>query len=805
MPVSLAKHPAIKFTETHEPMKRTKYSILNGGDETTVYHLQAPTDGPTAVVIGGLHGNERAGIQAADLIRLWSIESGEIVVIPRANKRACDRGTRQAAGAPDLNRQFPSGSEPEGDVAKGLWEEITRHDPDYVFDLHRSVGLYQRPKAGVGMAIYPTPGGRSIAEDALGHLNDDHVQSGNAGFRIGNDQNGGNPLLSHKVGGDLVDTVGWLIETTSHDQEMDVRVTQLEHAIETLLYHADNGDGIVVEDYGHSNQEPNSDILDEYEDSGGDDEEETPGIGLDHEGPLAGYHPKIGGSADPEGETHGGNNVSRPDAMPTKSDCDHVVRNVREFSNAATEDNTSIYIDETVDEIDISVDVRANGGINIGSGLTIVAGFCDPNIPGRGPEIVCETNGYRALISGYGEAPTLWGVSMRGPRLDYFDPDHTASDFPTKQSTGLFCHDTEGTLEVYGSEFRGWTMAGLEIGARNRETTAEVQRSSFHHNQMEHLGYGIQQYNGTLECDLCFFNRNRHAIAGFGWPSQSYTVKRSLLGPEGLGHGFDEHCLANNLDSQQLLDQFEYGGKTAGGNIEIEETTMMLTRDIKGRRQESFAHRGRTIGEARLEKIHFWHTERPQQPNVQGNAYRQEMDEWTDFYVEDSAFGPEQLTDGIGAPRARKGHEDDDQPEQEDPSGQPNETMPQLMIHGRGPSGEYRIEVDGDVSPGPTMDKVESINDLGDNRHEITGRISHATDSFELADDATPISASIDVPARITVDGDDRTAELVGPGASIRFDEQQGQLNHLQAQLDKLRLWASELGEALSFSAGDDG
>lgn len=509
---------------------------------------------------------------------------------------------------------------------------------------------------------------------------------------------------------------------------------------------------------------------------------------LKHEKSLQGYHRSIGGSAGRG--TFGGPSINRPTNMPRRSDVDVVVRTPGQFANSVQQDNVSIYIDD-------DATIELNGSIDMGSGVTIVSGYCDPSVPGRGGEIVCGENGHRLLTSKYGEAPSLWGVSFRGPELEYFDPDHTASDFSEKQSTGLFCYDSSGVLEVIGCEFRGWTMAGLEIGARNHETTARVRRSSFHHNLMEHLGYGVELYNGDLSMDRCFLDRCRHGISGFGYSTCSWSLTNSVVGPgPWAGHALDMHKLANNLSD---------GDETAGGDILVRRCSLMSTDDIGGYGQEAFALRGVPAGEARIDKCHFWHDSKPTETNVQGQAYRQEWDSWKNFYVEDCVFGASNLTDGVGAPRARKANEDDDEPEQEDPSGQPNETMPQLMIHGRGPSGEYRIEVDGDVSPGPTMDKVESINDLGDNRHEITGRISHATDSFELADDATPLSASIDVPARITIDGDDRTAELVGPGASIRFDEQQGQLNHLQAQLDKLRLWAAELGDALSFSAGDDG
>lgn len=247
---------------------REKYTILDGERETPVYKIDGPEDGPSAVVVCGIHGNEVTSYEAGDLIRCWGIARGTVVVIPRAVRRACENGTRQAPGEPDMNRQFPSGQEPSHEVSRAIWDEITSHDPDYVFDLHRSKGLYRRSPSGVGMCVFPTPSAREAAEDSLQHLNEGHVPDGKAEFRVGNDQSGYNDLLSHKVGGDLdPDTVGWLIETTYHEQDSYTQRDQLEHAVEALLYHSEssNDERIRVEDYGHDEQVPRDEVLEEYE------------------------------------------------------------------------------------------------------------------------------------------------------------------------------------------------------------------------------------------------------------------------------------------------------------------------------------------------------------------------------------------------------------------------------------------------------------------------------------------------------------------------------------------------------------
>lgn len=65
------------------------FSILAGTEhETTGYVRTAETDGPTVMVIGGIHDNEVAGYKAAAKVTDMAIERGQLVTIPRANVAA---------------------------------------------------------------------------------------------------------------------------------------------------------------------------------------------------------------------------------------------------------------------------------------------------------------------------------------------------------------------------------------------------------------------------------------------------------------------------------------------------------------------------------------------------------------------------------------------------------------------------------------------------------------------------------------------------------------------------------------------
>lgn len=519
---------------------------------------------------------------------------------------------------------------------------------------------------------------------------------------------------------------------------------------------------------------------------------------LEHEEPLEGYHRTIGGSAG-QG-THGGTDIDRPSGMPARDDCDYHVSKPREFVNAVQDDGASIYLDKT---IGLTGYVQRNGGIDMGSDVTIVGGYCDPDVPGRGPQIVCEVNGHRVLTSGYGTAPSLWGVSFLGPELEYVDPDHTAPDFPSKQGTGLWSHDTSGTLTVVGCEFRGWSLAGLEIGSRSKNTDAVIERTTFHQSSMEHLGYGVEHYNGDLSMDLCFLDTCRHGISGFGYPDCSWSLTNSVVGPgPWSGHALDMHCLANNL-SDSAAEKYPLGGDTAGGDILIERCSIMSTWDVGDYAQEGFALRGIPTGEAHINNCHFWHTSQPTTVNKQGNAYRQENGSWEQFYVTGNIYGPDTRDgrDDVGAPLAVERDGDDGGGDGDNGTDQ-HMKLEVEGLGGTGVNGTYEIIVHGDVSGTEQNEPNESIEEISDNRTRITGGMWGGVDAFELAEDAMPYSASFDgVPCRITRDGENITGALVGNATGEAPDENVV----TESDLEALREWvASQLNSLTIVSGGSD-
>ncbi|GAA0201758.1 succinylglutamate desuccinylase/aspartoacylase family protein [Haladaptatus pallidirubidus] len=146
--------------------------------ETTVYEIQSKQSGPTAFVIGGMHGNEESGYWAARDIREWEIDAGTLVVLPEANAQAVEQERRKWPKGMDLNRQFPIGKPPKNALAQGIWDVIGQHNPDVVMDLHSSKGILERENdEGVGQNVFRSSHEKIIRSNqtAIELLNDEYV------------------------------------------------------------------------------------------------------------------------------------------------------------------------------------------------------------------------------------------------------------------------------------------------------------------------------------------------------------------------------------------------------------------------------------------------------------------------------------------------------------------------------------------------------------------------------------------------------------------------------------------------------
>ena len=209
---------------------KESFTILPGTEhETTGYVQTGPADGPTVLVVGGIHGNEVAGYEAAAKLSDLAIDRGRLVTIPRANVVAIEDGIRYGEDGVDLNRQFPVGAEPTTELANALWDVVTRFDPDVVIDLHESESLYEGDVTdGVGQAIFHSrdDAAHEDALEAATHLNSNYVDDPTYDFTEApfSDEDGElSGLFVHKAARDT-DAVAFLAETVFNDVELATRI-----------------------------------------------------------------------------------------------------------------------------------------------------------------------------------------------------------------------------------------------------------------------------------------------------------------------------------------------------------------------------------------------------------------------------------------------------------------------------------------------------------------------------------------------------------------------------------------------------
>ncbi|MCC5823377.1 MAG: succinylglutamate desuccinylase/aspartoacylase family protein [Phycisphaerales bacterium] len=187
-------------------------------------------DGPTVLIIGGIHGNEPAGAHAAERILDWTPIRGRLVVVPRANVPALEARTRRMPDLPraesDLNRQFPMTSEetPTGELAAALWSLVCEIGPNLLLDLHEGFHFTQIEPRSVGSSIIAdrredTKALARIMLDALNPTIEDPLKQ----FVLKS------PMVSGsmaRAASEVLNIPSMILETTTRGQPIELRSDQ---------------------------------------------------------------------------------------------------------------------------------------------------------------------------------------------------------------------------------------------------------------------------------------------------------------------------------------------------------------------------------------------------------------------------------------------------------------------------------------------------------------------------------------------------------------------------------------------------
>ena len=123
-----------------------------------IWHIEGEAPGPNVVVLGGVHGDEKVGIEVIrrllDGFGLTDCGSGKTYVgkgifgnlfLGFGNPEAIGRGTRASGAGPDLNRSFqteelnaaPSPSDPY-DLFRARELSVLFRQTDFLFDIHNT-------------------------------------------------------------------------------------------------------------------------------------------------------------------------------------------------------------------------------------------------------------------------------------------------------------------------------------------------------------------------------------------------------------------------------------------------------------------------------------------------------------------------------------------------------------------------------------------------------------------------------------------------------------------------------------------
>ncbi|MBN1848104.1 MAG: hypothetical protein JW932_05915 [Deltaproteobacteria bacterium] len=182
--------------------------------ELNIYKIHGKKPGKTLMLIGGIQGNEPGGFLSADLYADMSLETGNLIVVPRANFYSIILNHRGPHG--DMNRKFTHEDSSQSmedkivTILKGLISES-----DYLLNLHDGSGYYHptyinnwRNPLRFGQSIiadcseYRIPGSDEVialgamAQDVIDEVNV-HIKNELHQFRFMNTQTD-NDQSSHK-------------------------------------------------------------------------------------------------------------------------------------------------------------------------------------------------------------------------------------------------------------------------------------------------------------------------------------------------------------------------------------------------------------------------------------------------------------------------------------------------------------------------------------------------------------------------------------------------------------------------------
>ncbi len=125
------------------PLATARPAIPEGDYQLDVIRIVGKSPGLTALVFGGIHGDEPGGYFASELLAHIHLRRGSLIIVPRVNFPSIMLGRREVAG--DMNRKFSRGidqADPERKVVDTLMQLMG--EADLFINLHDASGFHRR-------------------------------------------------------------------------------------------------------------------------------------------------------------------------------------------------------------------------------------------------------------------------------------------------------------------------------------------------------------------------------------------------------------------------------------------------------------------------------------------------------------------------------------------------------------------------------------------------------------------------------------------------------------------------------------
>ena len=134
--------------------------------------------GPTALILGGVHGSEPAGALAAAQVCTFQPMTGKIVAVPRVNMPGLAAKLRYVPdGGGDMNRVYPpeNGETPAERMGEAIIALMEEHRIRLFVDLHEARTFHKLDPTSLGQSLLPAknPPSDAMATVAIEAVNRD--------------------------------------------------------------------------------------------------------------------------------------------------------------------------------------------------------------------------------------------------------------------------------------------------------------------------------------------------------------------------------------------------------------------------------------------------------------------------------------------------------------------------------------------------------------------------------------------------------------------------------------------------------